>query len=69
MPPLEARGMFMARQDASMLHCTARELNTTLHATVKNSFSNQNSGLKYLPFIAYMIAFILFEIAQINCIL
>jgi len=64
---MEAHGAFTARPDTSC--CTARELNTALHATAKNSFSNQHSGLKYLPFIAYIIAFIFFEIAEINRIL
>lgn len=46
---MEAFGVFMARQDTSMLHCTACDLNTVLHATAMNNFSNQHSGLKYLP--------------------
>lgn len=65
MPPVEARGTFMAKQVASTLHCTACELNTALRATATNSFSNEHSQLELLPLIAYIIAFVLFEIAQI----
>lgn len=51
MPPMEAQGMFMARQDANMLHCTVHEL---------------KSPLKYLPFTAYITAFAVFETAQMK---
>lgn len=66
---MEVHSVFMATQDTSILHCTAHEPNTAFHATVKNSFSNRHSGLKYLPFKAYIVAFIFFEIAQINRLL
>lgn len=70
MLPMEAHGALMARQDTSTSHCAVHELNTALHADVKNSFSNYTvSRLKYLPFIAYIIALIFFEITQINHIL
>lgn len=51
MPPMEAQGTFMARQDANMLHCTVHEL---------------KSPLKYLPFTAYITAFAVFETAQMK---
>lgn len=42
-PPTEAHGVFVARQDTSMLHCAVHELNTALRADGKNSFSNLHS--------------------------
>lgn len=33
-PPVEAYGVFMARQDTSTVHCAVHELNTALHADV-----------------------------------
>lgn len=65
-PPMEAHGMFTARQDASVSRCTVHELNAAVHATGRNSFSNEHSGLTHLLFTVHLIALSFFEIAQMK---
>lgn len=63
---MEAHGMFTARQDASVSRCTVHELNAAVHATGRNSFSNEHSGLTHLLFTVHVIALSFFEIAQMK---